>query len=300
MTFVIGVDGGGTRTRAVVVDESGVELGRAEAPGSVVTLEAPREAVDAVTEAVRLAAAGAGLVLPGAVLWAGLAGSGREDARTAVSDALASSDLAERLHVGTDAEAAFEDAFGDGPGILLIAGTGSIVWGRGESGERVRVGGWGQRIGDEGSGYAIGMASLRQVLRCHDGRDPPTRMTARILEQCGADVAPDLVEWIASASKGDVASLVPIVAEAASSGDPAARSILEGAVRDLERHVASVLERTGPWTGPAPLVVWGGLLAPGGPLRSETLRALERYPVSVSVVELDPAVGAARLALRQL
>ena len=300
MRFVIGVDGGGTRSRAVVLDERGVEIGRAEGLGSVVTQEAPEDAVRSVSEAVRSAVDRTGLALPGAVLWAGLAGAGREEARRSVSDALASTGLADRVHVGTDAEATFQDAFGDGPGILLIAGTGSIVWGCGNEGVWVRVGGWGQHIGDEGSGYAIGVAALQHVLRARDGRDPPTRMTEHVLEQCGVGDAAHLVEWIGSASKGEVAALVPIVAEAAARLDSAAVSILESAVAELESHVSSVLERTGPWEAPAPLVVWGGLLAEGGALRSATLQALERYPVSVSDVELDPPHGAATLALRHL
>ncbi len=266
----------------------------------MVTREAPGDAVRAVSEVVRSAVDRADLTLPGAVLWAGLAGAGREEARRAVSDELASTGLADRVRVGTDAEAAFQDAFGDGPGILLIAGTGSIVWGRGSDGAWVRVGGWGRHIGDEGSGYAIGVAALQCVLRAHDGRDPPTRMAERVLEQCGVGDAAELVEWIGSASKGEVAALVPIVTEATASLDSAATSILEGAVTDLERHVGSVLERTGPWEGPAPLVVCGGLLAKGGALRSATLQALERYPISVSDVELDPPRGAAMLALRHL
>ena len=283
-----------------MLDERGVELGRAEGPGSVVTQEAPEDAVRAVSEAVRSAVDRTGLTLPGAVLWAGLAGAGREAARRSVSDALVSTGLADRVQVGTDAEAAFHDAFGDLPGILLIAGTGSIVWGRGSDGAWVRVGGWGQHIGDEGSGYAIGTAALRHVLRAHDGRDPPTSMAESVLEHCGVGDAAGLVGWIGSASKGEVAALVPIVAEAAASLDPAATSILGRAVTELEAHVGSVLERTGPWHGPAPLVVWGGLLGEGGALRSATLQALERYPVSVSHGELDPPGGAARLALGYL
>ena len=283
-----------------MLDERGVELGRAEGPGSVVTQEAPEDAVRAVSEAVRSAVDQTGLTLPGAVLWAGLAGAGREAARRSVTDALVSTGLADRVQVGTDAEAAFHDAFGDRPGILLIAGTGSIVWGRGNDGTWVRVGGWGQHIGDEGSGYAIGTAALRHVLRAHDGRAPPTSMAESVLEHCGVGDAAGLVGWIGSASKGEVAALVPIVAEAAASLDPAATSIVERAVTELEAHVGSVLARTGPWDGPAPLVVWGGLLGEGGALRSATLQALERYPVSVSHAELDPPGGAARLALGYL
>jgi glucosamine kinase len=234
------------------------------------------------------------------MLWAGLAGAGRDRARTLVSEALSAKGLARRVHVATDAEAAFYDAFQDGPGILLIGGTGSIAWGRGESGALVRVGGWGQRIGDEGSGYAVGLSALRQVLHAHDGREPATAMSDAVVERCGASGAADLVEWVETAAKREVGALAPLVVAAAEAGDAAAIAILEGAVTALVGHVVAAVERTGPWQGPAPVVVWGGLLAEGGPLRSRVLRALERPGIHLREGRLDPPAGAARLALRGL
>jgi glucosamine kinase len=298
--YVVGVDGGGTRTRAVIVDDRGVERGRVEGPGAVATLKWPQDAAGAVTDVVRSAADRAGLELPVEVLWAGLAGAGADAARRAVRDSLAKAGLAARVRVGTDAEAAFHGAFGDGPGILLIAGTGSIAWGRGRDGRLARVGGWGQRLGDEGSGYAIGLDALRGVLRAFDGRDAPTQMTDAVLELCDVGDPPGLVTWIESAPKAEVAALVPVVAAAAAQRDPAAPAILDRAAAELEEHVAALLRATGPWDGPAPLVVWGGLLAGGGPLRAATLRALDRYPVSLLDIEPDPPAGAAGLALVEL
>ena len=300
MSFVIGVDGGGTSTRAVLLDSSGVELGRAQVQGGVVAPGAADTAVQAVDDAVRQAASEAGLELPGAVLWAGLAGAGREDARGLVERALTDSGLARSVHVGTDAEAAFYDAFGESPGVLLIGGTGSIVWARGDGGEMLRVGGWGRDVGDEGSGYAIGLAALRRVLRADDGREPPTRLTEPVLERCGVSDPTKLVTWFAGATKGEVAAIAPLVADAAARLDTGATSIIEGAVQDLEQHVAAAIKRTEPWSGRAPLVLWGGLLAAGGPLRTPMLQALESLPVEVRDVELDPPSGAARLALNQL
>ncbi|MCH7991111.1 MAG: hypothetical protein IIC35_01670 [Gemmatimonadetes bacterium] len=297
MTFVIGVDGGGTTTRAVIVDSEGRELGRAESMGAVVTAAAPAPAGDAVRDAVCLAAGLAGVELPGAVLWAGLAGAGSDGARSAVHEVLVDGGLARRILVGTDVEAAFHDAFGDGPGILLIAGTGSIAWARSPHGTVRRVGGWGRHLGDEGSGYAIGMAALRSLTWAEDGRARSTAMRADLLLGCDVERVEDLIGWVGAASKADVAALAPVVSEAANAGDAVATEIVEGAVRALVGHVTAALDSTGGWDESAPLVLWGGLLAEDGALHSRMVEALSEANVVLSVRELDPPMGAAKLAL---
>jgi glucosamine kinase len=297
VTFVIGVDGGGTRTRAVLLAADGRELARAEGPGAVVTSDTSEVAARAVSTAVHAAAREAGVTLPAAALWAGLAGAGREPASGRVEAALASAGLADRVHVATDAEAAFHDAFGQGSGVLLIAGTGSIALGRGGAGRWVRAGGWGQRVGDEGSGYAIGEAALRAVMRAHDGRGPSTTLSESVIESCAVASAEDIVGWIERASKGEVAALVPSVAHAAAAGDAAARAILGHAVSELAGHVAAILRRAERWPDPVPLALWGGLLGAGGPLRAATLEALAAHPVDVRDIDLDPPAGAAQMAL---
>jgi N-acetylglucosamine kinase-like BadF-type ATPase len=234
------------------------------------------------------------------VLWAGLPGAGREDARAAVEDALTRTRVAERIIVGTDVEAAFHDAFGGGPGVLLLAGTGSVAMARSEAGTTVRVGGWGRDLGDEGGGYGIGLEALRRIVRSEDGRDGPTDLRARILEHLGLATPHDLVGWIATAAKSEVARLVPAVAACAALDDAAARAVLEGALDALRDHVTAILERTGPWTDPPGLALWGGLISEGGPLRDPLLRRLAGSRTRLLGRTLDPPLAAARLALASL
>lgn len=300
MTFVIGVDGGGSVTRAVIVDEHGAEVARAEAPGAVVTDEAPGAAADAVSRAVGAAAAISGRALPASVLWAGLAGAGREAARRAVEQELGRRGLAERVCVGTDVEAAFHAAFPEGPGILLIAGTGSIAWARDAAGDVVRVGGWGQLLGDEGSGYAIGLGALRAVVRAEDGRAGATAMRAGVLRELELESPAALTPWAATASKADVARLVPVVTRAADGGDPAAADLIARAVAGLEAHVVAVLRRVGPAPEDPELVLWGGLIGERGPLRTRLCDRLVSHPVVLRSGDPDPALGAAALALAAL
>jgi len=297
VTFAIGVDGGGTHARAVIVDERGREVGRAEAPGAVVSLRAPEAAAAAVAHAVRSAAAAGGFALPGDVLWAGLAGAGHEASRLGVERALAGAGLARRVHVGTDVEAAFHAAFPEGPGLMLIAGTGSIAWGRRPAGDLCRVGGWGQQLGDEGSGYAIGLKALRAVARAEDERTEPTSLTSEVLRALSLDAPGELIPWAASATKAEMAALVPVVARCADAGDKTASDILEEAAAQLDAHVSALLRRTGPWASRPGLLLSGGLIAPGGTLRPILLRRLAAKPVDVRADEVDAAVGAARLAM---
>jgi len=124
MTLVIGVDVGGTSAEGVVLDENGEEVARGTSSGAIVTLQDPDSAAAAVTNTVRSAAVDGEIRLPVSVLWAGLAGAGSQAARRIIEDKLSGTGLADTVQVGTDVEAAFFDAFGSGPGVLLIAGTG--------------------------------------------------------------------------------------------------------------------------------------------------------------------------------
>lgn len=295
--FVIGVDGGGTHTRAVVLDGHGNEVGRAEGSAAVADAREPLRAAAAVADVCAAAARDAGATLPVGALWAGLSGAGREEARAAVELELERKQVADTVHVDTDVGAAFHDAFGDGAGVLLIAGTGSIAWGRAEDGREGRVGGWGHHIGDEGSAYAIGVDALRRVVRQADGRAPRTRLRVAVLDFLGLEGAESLVRWAGGASKADVAGLAPVVAAAAAAGDGVAAEILEGATDELEGHVLAILENLGPWHEPPPVALAGGLLRPGRVLRRPLELALTSHRLTVLDRPLDPARGAARLAL---
>lgn len=293
----IGVDGGGTRTRAVVTDLEGSLLGEGEGPAGLVDPARPAAAAEAVAEAVRRASRAAGVELPARALWAGLAGAGREAERAAAEEAVAALGLARAVRVGTDVEAAFADAFGEGPGILLVSGTGSIALGRDGSGGRARVGGWGGLLGDEGSGYWIGVRALRAVLRAEDGRGPETDLRDLLLRETGVAEPGELVRAAAGPGKGPVSALAGAVVQAAAEGDPVAREIVDGAVGELADHVRAAQRRL---AGGEPLSVAlaGGLLAPGRPLRPRVEARLEDLGHAVLPEEVRPARGAAALARR--
>lgn len=286
------MDGGGTRSRALVGDAHGRELGTADGGPGLIDPSDPAGAVAAVTEVVRAAAAAAQVPLPVRGLWAGLAGAGESRARAAVEEALGDAGLAERVAVGTDVEAAHADAFGAGqampqpgssagkpsavpgsspsgasppPGILCVVGTGSSVRAVGPRGDVVQVGGWGQLLGDEGSGYRIGLDGLRAVMRASDGREPRTSLSAVLLDAVSAAEPRDLVGWAARASKGQVAALSVLVAGEGRNGDPVAARIVHRALGAIRAHLEAALERTPGWGMPGRHIPPGPHNPPGSP-----------------------------------
>lgn len=318
MTPYIGIDGGGTRTRVVVTDAAGRELGRIEdGPGRLRPGD-PAASASAVADLIDRALRATGTRPPAESVCVALSGAGRADERLELTAALLREAIALRVRVTTDAEAALHDAFGEGPGLLLVAGTGSIAWGRAADGRGARVGGWGERLGDEGSGYAIGSDALRAILRAHDGRGEPTALIDAILGPLGFDDPETLVTWRAGADTREVAALAPIVlglaelehtelehaelehTEATGPGGPdaVAVEIVECAADDLAEMISALARRLGPWSDPPALALSGGLLAEGRPLAARVIAALERRGEVVRVLdrEVDAARGAAALA----
>jgi glucosamine kinase len=313
MTFHVGIDGGGTRTRAVVLDEAGRELARRTGPAGLVRPEDPSAAAEAVAGLVRAVLEDAANARPGAgrdayrtvagapvaaSLCCGLAGAGRPREREAVRVGLLLAHVAELVMVVGDAEAALEDAFGDAPGVLVIAGTGSIAWARGDDGAMVRVGGWGQLIDDAGSGWDMGLQALRAVARAADGRSRATALTQAVLSATGCTETADLIRFAAGAAKADIGALAATVTRCAEAGDLAAAEIRAATVAAIVELAVTAAARAR--LQAAGIALAGGLIEPGGPLREDVRAALgEALPgAAVRTEPVDAARGAALLGLR--
>ncbi|MEZ4415357.1 MAG: BadF/BadG/BcrA/BcrD ATPase family protein [Gemmatimonadota bacterium] len=295
---VIGIDGGGTRTRVLIMDRSGKEIGIGEGSATLVDPEAPAKAALLVDTIVRRVLNEHRVPRPAAALWAALAGAGRESTRQLLKKELEeiSRDLVRRVEVGTDVDAAIHDAFGKGPGIVLISGTGSIAYAVTAEGERLSVGGWGSTLGDEGSGYALGLAGLSALLRAHDGRGPRTELSS-LLKELGLAAPAELVDWVAHATKRDIAALAPTVVGIADRGDAVAQSLVNEAVAELRLHLKALLERLGPQASIRTVALVGGLIVPGRALRSRVERVINEMGLEILTREVRPDRGAARFAL---
>jgi glucosamine kinase len=302
--LVIGVDGGGSKTLVWIAGEDARPLGEATGPASAVIPGAEEDSAEIIAQTVRDAVRAAGLehAVP-RVLCAGLAGVGREAQRTALLAALEAMELAADVTVRADAAIAMDDAFDDGPGILLIAGTGSVAFARGPSGEESRAGGWGPVCGDEGSGAWIGRRSLSVVTAASDGREPETALTGALLTVAEVNEVDDLVPWAARSTPALLATLAPVVAVVADAGDLRANAILSLAAEELVLHVRALARRLfGDERAAIPVALSGGLIAPGGPLRRRVEHRL-RSAVPGAHVRTEavvPVRGAVKSALRAL
>ena len=250
-----------------------------------------------IAEQARRVLANAG-VLRAETLVVGAAGVGREAERRELAQALRGESVAERVLVVTDVELAEAAAFGDGPGIVLSAGTGSIAVGRDAAGEVFRQGGYGWQMSDEGSGYAIGRLALVAVGRARDGRGDETSLTGELLRVQRCAGLDDLVRWSTTAAVGEVAALAAVVLSAAAAGDTVAEGITAYAAGELAALVANLVAQvTEP--RPVPVALAGSLLGPGSLLRDRILTLLARMPdVRPQQMPVDPLDGALHLAAR--
>jgi glucosamine kinase len=300
--IVVGIDGGGSKTRAMVADEHGGMIGDVVGPASAVRQGHTDHSAQVIADVVRDALASCEMthVVP-RVLCVGVAGVGREAERQSLWQALVSREIADDVVIHSDFSVALDDAFGDGAGVLLMSGTGSIAFGRGPTGATARCGGWGPVFGDEGSGAWIGRKALSVVAAASDGREPETGLTGAILTAAQVNELPELIGWAASATPYTLASLAPVVMSVADAGDLRANSIVSLAVEELSLHVRSLARQLFVDERAAfSIALSGGMLQRGSTLRRRLEHRLKSAVPGgqVGADEVVPVRGAVRSALR--
>jgi len=299
--IALGFDGGGTKTDCVVLDDEEKVMGRGAAGPS----NPLRAGFDAAFKELALAAAQA---LAGAQLrprqihsvCAGLAGAGQRSVVRKTMLFLAHEFPAAFAHVTTDGDIALEAAVGVGPGVVLIAGTGSSVLGRNADGDTARAGGFGRSIGDEGSAYEMGRRAVASVARARDQMGPATLLGEMIPAALDGLVWDQLTERVANHPDDVLPRIFPVVVKAAQAQDAAAQEILFDAALGLSSMALAVIRRLGMQETEFLLAKSGGVHGASaildGMLDSLVLSAAPR--ARILRLETLPALGAARLAAR--
>ena len=296
MAIYLGIDGGGTKTTCAIGDDSSL-LGTGTAGGSNVIRVGEAQAREAIHAAIRQACTVAN-VPPSQVqrVCIGVAGAAREDIseqiRRMVSEVMGGS-----IEVVGDMVIALQAAFGRGPGVITVGGTGSIAYGRDEKGHTARAGGWGYAVSDEGSGHWIGRSAVAASLRARDeGQD--TQLLDQILRAWHLQHVDGLVVTANHIPPPDFAGLLPVVLSASDAGDALARTILTQAGAELALLAKIVVNRLFSEESAVPVAMSGGVFRNSALVRQVFYNSLRaEYPnAAVNASVIEPVRGALELA----
>lgn len=306
--LIIGIDGGGTRTRARLANTRGETLGNGRGGPANPNAHGLPAAQNEILTAIQLAFDDAQSERQRvAVACLGIGGVDRAEER-ALFMAWARATIAERVAVVNDGEIVLAGTPNNW-GIALVAGTGSIAWGKSRvadpatpsgDGRMARAGGWGYLIGDEGSGFDLAREALRAATRAADGRGDDTRLLRAILDYWGLREAPELIPRLyrSEFKPADLAQLASVVVRVAAEGDPIAQRLIDGAGTALADAVVAVAHALGIEEEAIPLALSGGLLLGAESVRERLLTELKSRGCILASVTLvhEPVVGAVRIA----
>ena len=303
MPYVFGVDGGASSSRALLLTLTGQVVYSAKGPGvnyhEIGASKASATLSKLLQEALQAARARPdecrGVCL-------GLAGVGRDQDRAILLPVFDNLFGKDKYELMSDAEIALVSGTLSESGIIVLAGTGSMIFGRTENRREGRIGGYGPLLSDEGSGYRIAVEALRAILRSFDGREIPTSLTKMVLDQCKLKSIDDLVDWAnsSSPSREKIAAIAPLVVRAANEDDPVADAIIHREADSLAIGVEVLHKKLG-LDDRFDVVLSGGLFSAASYYWQIVRRKILYLLPGANVIspKLEPVIGAALYALSQ-
>lgn len=318
MTYVLGIDGGGTKTEGVIANREGKTVAVATVGASnpnIVSHASLLKEFSILVERLKVENKEAvGLV---GRVFAGISGAGQTSAKKKIVDVLTIIlPTVSSIIVDNDAIIALYSGTRGKPGIVQISGTGSITYGINAQGKRARVGGWGHYIDERGSGYGLGHDALKATFLAYDKMDVPTELTELLLEYFEESSLNNILSHIYQAEnpKEIIASLGRLVMEAAENGDGVANEIIDQhglyigkcivtltrqLFFDIDRHDDKAMVRNAQEKETIPIVLAGGLFNRLELFRNAIERELKNQPRSVTLIrpEASPVHGAVIAAL---
>ena len=300
MNYFIGIDGGGTKTKAVLVDESLSVICEAIGSPSNFLVFDINDVASSILDLLTNLSHSAKIPLNDIQsILIGTAGAGRRDdavrlENTVISKAKEKNITINNFKVESDARIALEGAFAGKPGSILIAGTGSIMFGKDSEGNIHRVGGFGRILGDEGSGFHIGRAGLSAIAKSFDGRNSGTLLTELLKEKFNISDSTQLINEVYK-NNFDIPQVAPLVIEAAQKGDEICKNILISEIDELVKHISAMKEKINERVLSVSLI--------GGTITTDNLYAnmfqakVKEIPnVKITEAEFSPEIGAALMA----
>jgi N-acetylglucosamine kinase-like BadF-type ATPase len=305
MRVVIGIDGGGTTTKALAAGTDGRIIGYGESGPSNYQAVGAVKAGQVVLAATQ-SALGDKPVTPDEY-FLGMAGVRRSDDRMALKRTITALVQSSRVTVATDAYIALAGGTVCRPGVVVIAGTGAIAFGVNRFGREACSGGWGYLLGDEGSAYDLGRRGMIAVLREADGRGAATALTGYLLDYLGLSDRMELERIVTAfyqkpTDRRLIAEFARMVTQAADAGDRMALRIVHLAARELSLAARAVLRKLEFTDGPGAVIITGGVFD-AAPLVTELFtKALKRSAPGLTIARprFKPVVGALLLALQKV
>lgn len=298
---VLGLDVGGTKTICLLADGEGRIVASARGAGANLRAVGELELEKVLHATIEQTLAHRGTT-PAAICL-GIAGVDRAEDSAVVRSIMRRIGGHARVVVVNDAVVALQAGVGDGAGIVIVAGTGSIAYGRDGRGRAARAGGWGYVLGDEGSGYWMGRHALRAVVRQADGRGRPTSLTPRLLAHFDVRRPQDLIQKIyhQELRPSAVAALARYLQQAHDEGDEIATAILERGAGELAQAARAVATQLDMIDAAFAFVLAGGIFQGVPWLREQLSRLLSGIaPLSTTrLLEAEAALGAVQLALAE-
>ncbi|AFY43623.1 N-acetylglucosamine kinase [Nostoc sp. PCC 7107] len=318
MNYVLGIDGGGSKTLCILMDDKYQVLGRGAAGASnyqSIGVEAARQSIYSAIQTAANEALKFTNTIEISAFCLGLAGVGRsrdiEVVRSMVQELQNSQFLPitwdlqpANIIICHDALIALVGGIGHDVGIVVAAGTGSIIFGRNQQGDTKRVGGWGYILGDEGSAYKIAVAGMQAALKSYDGWEISTSLISDFQQHLGLQNIAELIEVIYQRGWGvkEIASLAQIVDLAAASGDTLANNIIDDVVQELVKATSTVINAIFSPNSVCEIVTTGSVWRGESKIHKRFTKAIvNQFPrVKVSFPCDEPAYGAGLLALQSL
>ncbi|MCR2044507.1 N-acetylglucosamine kinase [Anaerosalibacter massiliensis] len=291
--YIIGIDGGGTKTIGYLSDYNGNILAAAKSDTSnylSAGIEKAKESLDNVIKSLcsydNITKDDIGLIS------LGLAGAGRKRDREVIETILKDLGINCKKIINNDAYIALVGAHGKSQGVITISGTGSITLGLNKKREMFRTGGWGHILGDEGSGYYFGKEGLVAVMKSYDGREKGTLITNKVLNYLNFTTVDEIVQYVYSNinNKTKISGLSRLVIEAAEENDEVARKIINKGVHELVSMIITVVDKMGE---PENIALTGGIFDNSNLIKDKVNIILEeKFQLNVVDRKYSSVIGA--------